>query len=136
MRRKLIALKNNEKNMRVYARRSGLVKTSLVYGKLGHFLLLVSWYLETLTVIAVYTPFACYSTKVFFLLFSVRDNILYNPALLLQRLLQRIQTETLLRLMQQDKSTSSCLVSTLGYPRRKNTVTSKSCGNCNDSLRF
>ena len=89
-----------------------------VYGKLGHFLLLVSWYQETLTVIAVYTPFACYSTKVFFL-FSVGDNILYNPALLLQRLLQRIQTETLLRLMQQDKSTSGCLVSTLGYPRKK-----------------
>ena len=74
--------------------------------------------------------------KSFSFLFSVQDNILYNPALLLQRLLQRIQTETLLRLMQQDKSTSSCLVSTLGYPRRKNTVTKKSCGNCNDDLRF
>ena len=75
-----------------------------------------------LTVIAVCTPFACYSTKVFFFLFSVGDNILYNPALLLQRLLQRIQSETLLRLMQQDKSTSGCLISpTL----EKNTVTSK-----------
>ena len=68
-----------------------------------------------LTVIAVYTPFACYSTKLFFS-FSVQDNILYNPALLPQRLLQRIQTETLLRLMQQDKSISGCLVLTLGYP--------------------
>ena len=94
-------------------------KNVRVYGKLGHFLLLVSWYLEMLTVIAVYTPFACYSTKVFFFLFSVQDNILYNPALLLQRLLQRIQTETLLRLMQQDKSISGCLISTLGYPRKK-----------------
>ena len=87
-------------------------KYAHVYGKLGHFLLLASCYLETLTVIAVYTPFACYSTKVFFLLFSVRDNTLYNPALLPQRRLQRIQTETLLRLMQQDESTPGCLVST------------------------
>lgn len=57
--------------------------------------------------------------KSFFFLFSVQDNILYNPALLLQRLLQRIQTETLLRLMQQDKSISGCLISTLCYPRKK-----------------
>lgn len=49
--------------------------------------------------------------KSFFFLFSVGDNILYNPALLLQRLLQRIQSETLLRLMQQDKSISGCLIS-------------------------